>query len=487
MAIAAEMAGFTMGESDLLRRAMGKKKPDEMERQKAKFVEGCVKRHIDAAIATRVFELMEFFAGYGFNKSHSAAYAVLSIQTAWLKAHHPQEFLAATLTSEMGDSKRVPVLLEEARRMGIRLAAPDLNRSEAGFSVRDGAILFGLAAVRNVGVGAIDRILKVRDEGPFESLYDFVSRVDVRHVNRRVLESLAAAGAFDAFGRHRAEVYEAVPALLEVGNRLRLERELGQTSLFGATQEPALHPYRDGLPKTEPWTPAHLLQMEKEVLGFYYSGHPLQKWGIEVRSFATARAAELAEVSNGQDVVLGGLVTAVRGAFDRRGNRMAFLELEDFTGTVEAIVFAEPLARYADCLVPDAMVLVGGTVSVKDEAEPKLLLERAIPLERVGDRIADRIFLDVSDPDVDEGFVERLREIGRRRLGGLRTVLRLGLNDGNLVRVEIPDIRLPGTPEVIAELESLVGEGGVRLGGTWAPDPAGPPRRARRESVAVAD
>ncbi len=487
MAIAAEMAGFTMGESDLLRRAMGKKKPEEMERARAKFVGGCVTRRIDESIASRVFELMEYFAGYGFNKSHSAAYAVLSIQTAWLKAHHPHEFLAATLTSEMGDSKRVPVLIEEARRMGIQLAPPDLNRSEAGFSVRDGAIVFGLAAVRNVGLGAIDRILKVREEGPFASLYDFVSRIDVRHVNRRVLESLAAAGAFDAFGRHRAEVYEAVPALLEVGNRLRLERELGQTSLFGATDEPALHPYHDGLPPAEVWTPAHLLQMEKEVLGFYYSGHPLQKWGMEVRSFATARAVELGEVADGQDVVIGGLVTAVRGAFDRRGNRMAFLELEDFTGTVEAIVFAEPLARYADCLVPDAMVLVGGTVSVKDEAEPKLLLDRAIPLAQVGERIADRIFLDVSDPDVDAGFIEKLREIGKRRLGGLRTVLRLGLNDGNLVRVELPDIRLPATADAIAELEALVGEGGVRLGGTWAPDPANQGRRGRRESVAVAD
>lgn len=248
-----------------------------------------------------------------------------------------------------------------------------------------------------------------------------------------------------------------------------------------------MHPYRDGLPAAEPWTSAHLLQMEKEVLGFYYSGHPLQKWGTEVRSFATARAAELAEFPDGADVVLGGLVTAVRGAFDRRGNRMAFLEFEDFTGTVEAIVFAEPLARYSDCLVPDAMVLVGGTVSVKDEAEPKLLLDRSIPLDQVVDRIADRIFLDVSDPDVDDAFIERLREIGRRRLGGLRTVLRLGLNDGNLVRIEIPDIRLPGTPEVVQELEALVGEGGVRFGGTWAPDPATNSRRGRREAVAVAD
>ncbi len=486
MAIASEMAGFTMGEADLLRRAMGKKKPEEMDRQRAKFLEGCRTRHIEEGVAGQVFDLMAYFAGYGFNKSHSAAYAVLSIQTAWLKAHHPREFLAATLTSEMNDSKRVPVLLEEARRMGIRLDPPDINRSETGFSVKDDAILFGLAAVRNVGVGAIERILEVRAERPFDGLYDFVSRIDVRAVNRRVLESLAAAGAFDAFGRHRAEVYEAIPGLLEVGNRLRLERERGQTSLFGASEEAVLNPYAGGLPAAEPWTPAHLLHMEKDVLGFYYSGHPLQRWGVEVRSFATARAAELAEVPDGADVVLGGLVTAVRGAFDRRGNRMAFLELEDFTGTVESIVFSEPLAKYADCLVPDAMVLVGGTVSVKDEAEPKLLLDRAIPLDQVAERIADRIFLDVSDPELDEGFVTRLRELAKRRLGGLRTVLRVGLTDGSLVFVEIPDVRLPGTPETVADLEGLVGEGGVRFGGAWSPDRGQAGRRPRRERVAAA-
>ncbi|MFN8177338.1 MAG: DNA polymerase III subunit alpha [bacterium] len=485
MAIASEMAGFTMGEADLLRRAMGKKKPEEMDRQRAKFVEGCRKKRVEEGVAATVFDLMAYFAGYGFNKSHSAAYAVLSIQTAWLKAHYPREFLAATLTSEMSDSKRLPVLLEEARRMGIRLDPPHINRSEAGFSVRDDAIVFGLAAVRNVGVGAIDRILKIREERDFESLYDFVSRIDVRTVNRRVLESLAAAGAFDAFGRHRAEVYEAIPALLEVGNRLRLERELGQTSLFGSEQESALNPYCEGLPATEPWGPANLLQKEKEVLGFYYSGHPLQKYGMEVRSFATARSAELSEVPDGAEVVIGGLVTAVRTSFDRRGGRMAFVELEDFTGTVETIAFAEAYGRYADCLVPDAMVLVGGHVSIKDEAQPKVLLDRAIPLEQVAERIADRVFLDVSDPDLNDAFIARLRDIGKRRLGGLRTVLRIGLSDGNLVRVEVPDIRLPASPEALGELEALVGEGGVRLGGNWAPDRTAAARRPRRESAPV--
>jgi DNA polymerase-3 subunit alpha len=166
---------------------------------------------------------------------------------------------------------------------------------------------------------------------------------------------------------------------------------------------------------------------------------------------------------------------------------MAFVELEDFTGTLEAIVFSESLARYTDCLVPDAMVLVGGTISVKDEAEPKLLLGRAIPLENVAEKIADRIFLDVSDPDVGDEFITRLKDIGRRRLGGLRVVLRMGLTDGNLVRVELPDLRLPADPDTIAELEALVGEGGVRLGGTWAPDRPAQPRWARREAAGVAD
>ncbi|HMB68672.1 MAG TPA: DNA polymerase III subunit alpha, partial [bacterium] len=284
MAIAAEMAGFSLGEADLLRRAMGKKKQEEMDLQRVKFLEGCRGKEIDEGIGGQVFDLMAYFAGYGFNKSHSAAYAVLSVQTAWLKANHPAEFLAATLTSESGDSKRVPVLIEEARRMGIRLDPPDINRSESVFTVKDDGIVFGLAAVRNVGVGAVERILQVRaEDGPFADLYDFVTRIDVRTVNRRVLESLAQAGAFDGLGRHRAEVFEAIPSLLEVGNRVRLDRERGQTSLFeGSQDEDALNPFRHGLPDAEEWAASHLLQMEKEVLGFYYSGHPLERYGFEV-------------------------------------------------------------------------------------------------------------------------------------------------------------------------------------------------------------
>jgi DNA polymerase-3 subunit alpha len=471
MAIAAQMAGFTLGEADILRRAMGKKKPEEMDQQRAKFLAGCERNHIASGVGGQVFDLMAYFAGYGFNKSHSAAYAVLSIQTAWLKANHPAEFLAATLTSEMGDSKRVPVLIEEARRLRIRLGPPDINRSEAGFVVKDEGIVFGLAAVKNVGVSAIEKILAVRrGNGPFASLYDFVTNIDLKTVNRRVLESLAQAGALDSFGRHRAEVYEALPMLLEVGNRIRLERERGQTSLFENSAEGAVaNPLQRGLPPAEEWTPPHLLHLEKEVLGFYCSGHPLMKWGTEVRSFATARAAEVSDFPDGADVVLGGLVSSVRGTFDKRGNRMAFLELEDFTGTIEAIVFSEPLAQFADCLTPDDLVLVGGKLSVRDEAEPKLLLDRAIPLDQVVERIADRVILDVLDPEVDDDFVARLQDIGKRRLGPLRTILRMGLRDGNLVQVEVPGIRLPGTPEAVEELESLVGEGGVRLGGLWAP------------------
>jgi DNA polymerase-3 subunit alpha len=484
MAIAAEMAGFSLGEADLLRRAMGKKKQEEMDLQRAKFLEGCAKRGVSAAVGAQVFDLMAYFAGYGFNKSHSVAYAVLSVQTAWLKANHAAEFLAACLTSETGDSKRVPVLIEEARRLGIRLDPPDINRSEAHFTVKDGGIVFGLAAVRNVGLGAVERILEVRSEGgPFADPYDFVTRIDVRTVNRRVLESLAQAGAFDGLARHRAEVFQAVPALLEIGNRVRLDRERGQTSLFeGSREETLLNPFRHGLPETEEWSQAELLHLEKQVLGFYYSGHPLERWGYEVRSFATARAAELADLPDARSVVLGGLVTEVRGAFDKRGNRIAFLELEDFTGTYSAIVFSDALRTFADCLVPDAMVLVGGTLSVKDEAEPKLLLDKAIPLDQVAGCLAEAVLLDVSDPDIDDGFVERIRGVGDRRLGNLRTILRVGLRDGNLVRVELPGIKLPPTHETLEELEEIVGEGGVRLQGRWTAEVVrrrgGPPRSA---------
>jgi DNA polymerase-3 subunit alpha len=481
MAIAAEMAGFTLGEADILRRAMGKKKPEEMDKQRAKFVEGCKKKHVAEGIAGQVFDLMAYFAGYGFNKSHSAAYAVLSVQTAWLKAHHPAEFLAATMTSEMGDTKRIPVLIEDARRLGIRLDPPDLNRSESGFTVASGGIVFGLAAIKNVGVGAIEKILAVRREGgAFRSLHDFVTRIDLKTVNRRVLESLAQAGAFDALARHRAEAFAAIPALLEVGGRERMERERGQTSLFADTSEEAvLDPFRGGLPQVEPWSESQLLALEKDVLGFYSSGHPLSRWEVEIRSFATTRTSDMGELRDGAPAVLGCLVTKVRNAIDRRGNRMAFVELEDFTGVMEAIVFADPMQSYGHWLTPELMVLVSGTISVKDEAEPKLLLDRAIPLDQVAETLVDRLVLDGEDSDVTDEFVAKLKALSERRIGGLKVVLRLGLRDGNMVQVELESIRLAGDPETLAELEDLVGEGMVRFGGTWPP-PGGDRRGARR-------
>jgi DNA polymerase-3 subunit alpha len=487
MAIAAEMAGFTMGEADILRRAMGKKKPEEMDKQRAKFVEGCKKKHVPEGIAGQVFDLMAYFAGYGFNKSHSAAYAVLSIQTAWLKANHPAEFMAASLTSEMVDSKRVPVLIEDARRLGIRLDPPDINRSDSGFTVKDGGIVFGLAAVKNVGVGAIEKILAVRSAGgPFASLYDFVTRIDLKTVNRRVLESLAQAGAFDALGTHRAEVFTAVPALLEAGSRERIERERGQTSLFAdAADAESWNPYRMKLPPAEPWTSSQLLALEKEVLGFYYSGHPLSRWSFEIRSFGTARTNETSELSDGAFVALGCVVTKVRSTLDRRGNRMAFIELEDFTGTMEAIVFSEPLQNFGQHLGIDSMVLVGGTLSFKEDADPKLILERAIPLDQVAEKVADRVILDLADPDVDDSFVQRLREMGERNAGSLKTVLRLGLRDGNLVSIEVPSVRLRADRETVAELETLVGEGAVRWGGSFGPIP-GERRGGRRGGEARA-
>jgi DNA polymerase-3 subunit alpha len=296
-----------------------------------------------------------------------------------------------------------------------------------------------------------------------------------------VLESLAQAGAFDSFGSHRAEVFGAVPALLEAGARARMERERGQTSLFDAAQDAeAWNPCRIRLPAADPWPPSQVLALEKEVLGFYFSGHPLSKWSLEIRSFGTVRTSEAADHSDGAQVVLGCMVTKVRTALDRRGNRIAFLELEDFTGTIEAIVFSDPLQNLGECLAVDSMILAAGALSFKDEADPKLMLGHAVPLDRAGETIADRLILDVADLDVTDAFIERLRDLARESAGSLKTVLRLALRDGNRAFVEVPAIRLRADRATIAELEALVGEGGVRLGGNWPPPPS-ERRGGRRE------
>src|SRR5690606_26308551 len=334
MQIAQVMAGYSLGGADLLRRAMGKKKPEEMAKERVKFEAGAEQRGIDAATASRIFDLMEKFADYGFNKSHSAAYALVAYQTAWLKAHYPAEFMAATLSSDMDNTDKVVGFLEEARAIGLEVLPPDVNSSDYMFVALDAkTIRYGLGAVKGVGHGACEAIVEARRAGgAFADLLDFCQRADSTRINRRVLEALINAGAMDSLGANRPSLLLQLPEVLRATEQLARERAAGQASLFGGGDAPAIS---IELPEAPDWPLETKLLGERETLGHYLSGHPVDPWRAELQALVGVGLNDLDTLWSAKKdrrgeaaVVLAGLVTAVR----RRGDSMAFVRMEDGRG-----------------------------------------------------------------------------------------------------------------------------------------------------------
>ena len=374
MQIANRLAGFTLAQADLLRRAMGKKMPEEMKKMKSLFLEGCAKSRIPPKRSEEIFDLMEKFAGYGFVRSHSAAYAMLSYQTAYLKSHVPVAFLAASLTSEIGDTDRIVVLVEEARRMGIDILPPDVNRSLGTFALEGNAIRFGLAAVKNVGQGSCDALVAAREAGgSFRSIADLCRRVDIRAINRRVLESLVQAGACDGLGGDRAQLLEAVGEAIARAQDVARRANQEQVALFG--EEHGLEKPEPALPDVPPWSLLERLRREREVLGFYLSDHPLAPYRDIVRARANVDAGRLHELGDGREAVLVAMIAGVKTISDRNGRPMAFVTLEDFGGTVEGTVFADLYERSRPALVQGAVIEIRGRIQAREDEAPKLVLQ----------------------------------------------------------------------------------------------------------------
>src|SRR5881296_2385694 len=471
MQIASEMAGFTMGEADTLRRAMGKKDRDLMAKQRETFVAGCAERGVTRPKADRVWELMEKFAGYGFNKSHAAAYALVAYQTAYFKANFPVEFMAALLTSEMGDTDKIVKYIEECRAMGTRVEPPDVNVSAVQFSVAGDTIRFGLAAIKNVGEAAMQSILKARDaEGPFRTLEDFCTRVDLRLVNRRVVESLVKAGAFDSLGLTRAHLLATTDAALESGQRQQRDRAEGQASFFEIL--PA-SPIRAGAPAevTPEWDADQRLAFEKEVLGFYISGHPLARYREVVEPLGVTTSADLAAKGHGARVILFGHAAGLKETSTKGGNRMAFFTLEDMDGAVEVTVFPEPFKAAAACLRSGEAVLVRGRVDDGDKgrvvlAEDVRLLEQALAesggRHRVaaGEPSACRIRLAVATERGDA--LAALRQVCAAHPGRIPMFLHLLLGSQEVV-VRCRGVAVDASQELCAKVESLLGGGTITV------------------------
>jgi DNA polymerase-3 subunit alpha len=464
MRIASEMAGFSLGEADLLRRAMGKKKAEVMEEQRGLFLKGAAEREVDRRIAESVFEQIAYFAGYGFNRSHSAGYAIIAFQTGYLKAHYPAHFMAASLSSEMSNSDRIVILIEECRRLGLTVAPPDLNESNEKFTVTDDTtIRFGLGAVKNVGHSAIEAILSAREEeGPFTAFRDFLERIDLKSVNRRVVESLVAAGACDTLGEHRAQLMAAVDRELEGAHRRQADRDRGQVSLFeqegGAATIDTLNA---ALPSVPEWSVHEKLSREKEALGFYVSGHPMERFRDEVNSFTSGGLGELAERSDGEAVNVAGIITAVSRKTDRKGEPMAFITLEDFTGSGEIIVFSDPYARHAELLREEGMVLVRGRVSIREGEAAKVLSDEIIPLEDARRRLTQRLhLLVVSDEGID--MAGRAMEVLRSNPGDVPVYVHIEYGDeGPPLKLKADRIGVDPSLEVLEDLKSILGEENV--------------------------
>ena len=472
MQIASEMAGFTMGEADTLRRAMGKKDRELMAKQRDKFLAGCAEKGTAAAKAERVWELMEKFAGYGFNKSHAAAYALVAYQTAYFKANYPVEFMAALLTSEMGDTDKIVKYIDECRAMDLRVQPPDVNVSAVQFSVAGDTIRFGLAAIKNVGEAAMESILATRkQDGPFKSLEDFCARVDLRLVNRRVLESLIKAGAFDSLGLPRAHLMAGVDTALETGQRQQREKAEGQASFFDLLPAPVAAPKAEPIALVAEWDSDQRLEFEKEVLGFYISGHPLARYASMVESFGITSTSEIAAKSAGARVLLFGQVAALKETATKSGSRMAFVTLEDMVGTVEITVFPEPFKAAAEHLRGRQPVLVRGRIDDADKGRV-VLADDIRPLEAALAADGRGAVKSSSEPNAVR---VRIRPAGdpRESIAALRTIC--GNHPGPVpvfvhlllpaqeVVVRTRGLAVDAAPDLVAELNERFGDGAVTV------------------------
>jgi DNA polymerase-3 subunit alpha len=458
--IANRLAGYSLGEADLLRRAMGKKKPAEMERQRVRFVEGAVERNIDRKKADQVFQLMAEFAGYGFAKSHSTAYALITYQTAYLKANHTREYMAALMTTESGNHDKLARYISHCRQLGVEVLHPDLNQSSRDFTVVEEGVRFGLAGVKNVGEGAIDSILEARGDG-FEDLYDFASRIDGRRVNRRVVESLVKCGAFDGLHANRSAVWSGLDAALEAGAAQQRDREIGQESLFGATG--AAPAPAATLPDAPPWADRQRLEYEKEVLGFYVSGHPLAAVLPKLRQF-TDVTADASEGRDGRDVRAGGLITSFRETRTRRGALMAFATLEDMTGTFDLVVFSEPFAQYGGLLRAAASdsegdgptpLLIEGTFEAGDP--PKILVRSVLELDRAEEKLATELRVCVTAAEATRDRLDAFKGMLRRHPGECAVVLELLISDQSETRIALPGLEVRPSDALREELNGLFG------------------------------
>jgi len=477
MQIANRLAGYSLGEADLLRRAMGKKIAEEMAAQRERFVTGAVQRGYPPKKIEKIFDLMAQFAGYGFNKSHSAAYALLAYHTAYLKTHYPVEFMAALLTSVTGNTDDVVKYINECREMGIAVEPPDIHVSDANFTPHGEAIRFGLAAVKNVGHNAIESIVAARTElagegtratqvGRFKSIYQFCEKVDLRLLNKRVLESLIKSGAMDSLGR-RAQLMAVLDKAMDHAQKTQRDAESGQHGLFGVFQQEDAHAEEDRLPETPDWDEHVRLANEKEILGFFITGHPLDKYRDKLEDLRALSTAELAamKTSTGKDENLStaGIITNLRVLKSKKGDFYAQAALEDLAGSIEMLVFPEAYRKLQDKVKMEVPVLVRGGVRIEEGANPKLTVNDILSLEEVKVPLPRSLRIRIPLEKTSQSVVDELHLLFSQRKGEARVLFDVERESDFMVVMEAEGYNVLPDRLFVSRVEELCGRGSVRV------------------------
>jgi DNA polymerase-3 subunit alpha len=509
MRIAQALAGFSLGQADVLRKAMGKKDPKVMAKQREAFMDGARAKGVNEKKATKIFDLMEYFAGYGFNKSHSTAYAFLAYQTAFLKANYPWHFAAALLTIEAQNTDKLATYLAEARDRGIPVLPPDINESQLHFSVETGkGVRFGLTAIKGLGEGAIRSILEARARlgGRIPSLHALCEDLDLRLANKRVFEALVKAGACDSLvagtaqaqareplNLVRARLFAAIDGACEHGNRLQRNKDLGQVDLFGGDGENA-GPTIVPLPGAAPWSEIEQLTYEKETLGLYWTGHPIDRYAADLREYGAKTTAELVPkrdaaalaiddgeeavgeaigrsesaggAANGrgaEDISIGGIVSGLRPLKTRKGDRMCVFTLDDAAGSIEVVVFPETFKQHGHHAENGRSILVHGRFE-RDDESVRILATEIMPIEMVRERLAKSVAIRLSMPPHGRATFERLLELLAQHKGDRRVAFVILEQDRHLrVTADVSGMRVRPSERLVSEVEKICGAGSVSL------------------------
>ena len=468
MQIVSVLGGFTLGEADILRKAMGKKEMDLLKKQEAKFTEGAKQKGISEKLAQKIFDLIIEFGNYGFNKSHAVCYSVVAYQTAYLKTHYPAEFMASTLTSEMSNSDRIMVLIDECRRMGLDILPPCVNDSLADFTIDGKSIRFGLAAVKNVGKGSIESIIRARKKhGAFTNIYQFLQNLDLRAVNKKVMESLAKAGAMDCLQGSRSQQFYNIENAITFAQNTQSEYQRGQFSMFDAANnggKSVLNRFPE-LIEADEWSQSQQLTFERELLGFYVSGHPLNKFQDEVEAFSTIHLNKLNALSDGCAVKIGCIITNIKTIFDKSNRKMAFATIEDFTGSVEMLVFSSIYEKIGSLVQPDSLILVTGKISTQENKEPTIICEELLLLAETREKFTKNVCMNLSLNGLTNKKLDRIKKLVNEHKGKCKFLIHVTNGDTREYIIQSQKYRVAPGNDLLVNLKEIVGAENVWIEG----------------------